>query len=93
MSKQLYNVTIELVCMVYAESPEDAKEIARGKRAFEDDLACNGTADAEVRIADYMPGMYAKDELVYSSEDRDITVKEAAIESGNEFLFTESGPA
>lgn len=76
MAKRLYNVTLELMAMVLADSPEEARKIAR-RDAFRDDLNNCGDHDCIEVIADYLPGNYSSRDLVYHDGKGDITVDEA----------------
>jgi hypothetical protein len=75
-SKHIYNVTLELMAMVLAESEEEARKIAM-RDAFRDALCNSDQYDCNASIASSIPGNYSHQDLVYHDGKGDITVDQA----------------
>jgi hypothetical protein len=84
---KLYNVSVELVAMVMAETPDDAKRIAMQRQAMRDDFENVSKFDLDVTEATYLPGTYSADEYIYHDSREEITVRQAAERTGSK-LFT-----
>jgi hypothetical protein len=85
MAKTLYNVSVELVVMVLAESEKEAKKIAM-KDAMRDDFDMLSDFDLDAAEASYLPGAYSLSEFVYHDGREDITVQQAIEMTGNKML-------
>jgi hypothetical protein len=85
MTKKLYNVSVELVAMVLAESEDDAKRIAM-KNAMRDDFDMVSDFDLDAAEASYLPTAYTLKEYVYHDGRDDITVQRAIEMTGNKML-------
>jgi len=81
VDKKCYIVSLELEVLVVAESPEEAKRIARDSGALRDDLN-NNEHRASSRLARCIPGDWNETNLVYHSGNGDITVPEAMALNG-----------
>lgn len=74
---KLYTVSVELETLVWAESPGEAREIAKDNYAFEDQLSNLYYGDYDAReTGGILPCGWTPDALVYHGERSDLTVKE-----------------
>src|SRR4051812_17501065 len=77
--KKCFIVTVELEEAVWAETPEEAKQIARKERAFNEGLSGCTEGDMDAAPATHYPAGYEDDSYVYgaSGENDPDTLKEA----------------
>lgn len=91
MAKQIYCIRVEHEILVMADSPKQAVEIADTERAFQDLYDPFSVDDMDVEVATHVPSGFEKDELIYHEGNFDLTVGEAAQQTGSKLFLPPSG--